>query len=289
MASLPSWVNPTNAGKALLAIPTGGASLLPGTNSLRDNPLVNFALGKMAPAQAGVGGPAADPSKLVQDSQTGMFYDPTTGTSYTDASGQTPITNPNVAQQVATNAQRATSFLGQLGGLEKERTAVSGQQGDLANHFRDIISGNAPSVAAMQAQAQANQAAQQQLAQAAGASGASAPLAALNAARNTGQVQIGANNAGAVARVGEQHAAMDALNNLLNAQGMGVERAAGRVTGAGEDFANLAATGQAGQQALDAKIAQAKQQEESKFGMSALKALATGINPAAGATMPSAG
>lgn len=248
-------------------------------NGLRDNPIGNFVFGKAAPQQPGAGGPAKDPSKLIQDPNTGMFFDPTSGTSYVDATGQTVITNPNVAQQVALNVQKSNAFLAHLNGLEQERQGVNAGQNGLADSFRSVISGNAPSVAAMQATAGGQEAARQQLAQVAGASGASAPLASLMAARNTGQAMTGANNAGAIARVGEQKSAMDALNALLNSQQTGIANTASRDVSAGIDFANLANSGQTSQQGLNATAAQKKAEDEAKFGAGAVKTVASALAP----------
>src|SRR6266576_2725613 len=81
----------------------GGPSFnINNVHSLRDNPIANALFGKGPQQQPGVGGPARDPSKLVRDPVTGMFYDPTTGTSYTDSGGQVVITNPNVADRKST-------------------------------------------------------------------------------------------------------------------------------------------------------------------------------------------
>lgn len=257
--------------KYALAPATGGASLLPGTNSLRDNPVSNFIFGKGVQPQPGVGGPAKDPTKLVRDPTTGMYFDPTTGTTYTDAGGTTPVNNPNVAQQVAANFQRSQAFLGQLPGLEKQRQEVYGQQHDLAGQFRDIISGKAPSIAGHQLQEGLQSVANQQLSQAASVSGPSSPLAQLAAMRNTGSASVAVNNAAAQARIAEQRDAQNALNSLLNNQGMGVERAATRTTQAGEDFAHEAAAGQAAQQNLNQDTDKARAKEEASFGDAAIK------------------
>lgn len=254
----------------------GGSVDVPGDwNNLRDNPISNFVFGEQQKEQPGVGGPAANPANLVQDPSTGMYYDPTTGTTYTDATGVVPVTNPNVAQQVASNFTKANAFLSTLQGLESERQAVNRQQNNLAGNFREIIAGNAPSVAAMQAQAGGQAAAAQQLAQVAGASGASAPLAGLMAARNTGQAMTGANNAGAIARVGEQKAAMDALNALLTSQGQGIERTAGRNTQAGHDFSSLALGGQESQQGLDVSVGAANAKDKKDLGGGVVKTVAS--------------
>lgn len=241
--------------------------------SLRDNPVSNFIFGAGPQQQPGVGGPAKDPSKLMRDPVTGMFYDPTTGTSYTDAGGQVVIANPNVAQQVATNAQRATAFLSQLGGLEQERKAEQEKQQALEGHFNAVLSGNAPSVAEMQARGLAQAGASQQLAQVAGASGASSPLAALMAARNTGQVYANANNAGAMGRVAEETAAGNALNALLANEAANTQRATDTTAGLGMHLTDTAATGQEAQQGLNRQADKEKAADEKSFGGGVLSTL----------------
>jgi len=249
-----------------------------GFHSFGSNPIANTIWGGPQPNQPGVGGPAKDPTRLVRDPTTGLYFDPTTGTTYTDGTGQRPVTDPNVAQQVSTNYSRSNAFNNQLTGLNQEREQVFGNQEQLGQSFRDIISGRATSPASLQAHMAMQNIANEQLAQTAGIGGASAPLAAMAAARNTGSASIGANNQATLARVQEQRAAEDAYNNLLNAQGMGVERAAGRTTGAGEDYAQLAATGQAGQQGLDAATIARNKLEEGRRGDSVGKFL-TGLLP----------
>lgn len=277
-----AW-QPAGTGNAAFAATTHGGALggdnMGNWNSLRDNPISNFILGSGPAQQPGVGGPAKDPSKLVQDPTTGMFYDPTTGTSYTDASGQTVVTNPNLAQQVATNFKRASAFLDNLNKLEQERQGIMGEQNGLASTFKDVIAGRGPSAARIQAQIGANNVASQQLAQTAGVSGASAPLAGLMAARNTGQAQIAANNAGALGAAEESKAAMTALTALLNNQTASNAAASQLNAGVGTDLTNTAGTEQSSQQGLNTTAQMKKADDESRFGAGALKSFASLANP----------
>lgn len=202
--------------------------------------------------QPGVGAyGSGNPTALVQDPSTGLFFDPTTGNTYTDPHGNQPVTNPNVAQQVAANFQARTAFLNQLGG-------VQGQQNALAAHLNNVINGKAPSVAGMQAAQGMNQITGDQLAQTAGVGGPAAPLAHLMAARNIAQAQTAANNTGAIGRVAEQNAATNQLGGLLNTM------AGQNLEGAGT-FAQNSAAGEAGQQGLNFQGNQADQERKNKL------------------------
>jgi len=215
---------------------------------------------KNTPQQPGVGGINQNNNHLVRDPTTGMFYDPQTGTSYADADGLQPVTDPNVAQQVAANFNRSTSFLSSLG-------QVQGQQQGLVNDLHRQAMGGGPSLAGMQTSNALNQIAADQMAQAAGVSGAASPLAHLLAMRNTGTAQIGATNAGAIARVAEQNAARGQLANVLG--GMATTNA-----GLGAGFANMAQSGQEAQQGLNQSTDQANQKKNTQIGASLISAFA---------------
>jgi hypothetical protein len=215
---------------------------------------------KNTPQQPGVGGINQDNHRLVRDPTTGMFYDPQSGTSYADADGLQPVTDPNVAQQVAANFNRSTSFLNQLG-------QVQGQQQGLATNLQQVIGGHGPSLAGMQTSNALDQIARDQMSQAAGVSGAASPLAHLLAMRNTGTAQIGATNAGAMARVAEQAHARDSLSALLG--GM-----AGTDATVAGGLAGLANTGQMGQQGLNQSTDQANQKKNTQLGASLISAFA---------------
>lgn len=250
----------------------GGVDLS-GFHSLRNNPISNFIFGSGAPQQPTVGGPAKDPSKLVRDPATGMFYDPTTGTSYTDATGQTVIANPNVAQQVARNIQTSNQFMDVLHQQQQQQQQTFGQQQQLADTFKNIIAGKAPSPAAIQAQLNANDVARSQLAAAAGSSGASSPLASLMAARNSGQAQIQANNAGVLGRTTEEANAGNALNQLYNAMQTSTGNTMNTNTQAFEDTNKLAESGQEAQQGLNAKANEQNSNQAYGLGGAFFKAL----------------
>jgi len=232
-----------------------------GFNSLRDNPIANALLGSPPKQQPGVGNTST--SALQQDPATGFYFDPTTGTTFVDPGGQQPVTDPNVAQQVAQNFNTSRQFLTRLGN-------VQGQEGQLAGNLQSLLTGNAPSMAQSQVQQGMNSIAQQQLSNAAGVSGAGSPLAQLLANRNTANAQIQANNAGGLARAQELTGARNTLAGLLG--GM-----ANQNLGAATDYSQLAATGQAGQQGLNA----ATDKNNQDFNLSFLK----GVTGAAGSAL----
>jgi hypothetical protein len=247
--------------------------------SLRNNPISNFVLGSGTPQQPGVGGVRDLSHPLQRDPISGMYFDPQTGTSYYDALGTQVVTDPNVAQQVATNFQRANAFLGQIVPLQQQQQNVFANQGKLAGQLQDIISGRAPSLTQEQLTNSLNQIAQQQQSQAAGTSGPGQLLAQLAAMRNTGQASIGANNTAATARIQEQRSAQDALAQLLNSQASGLGSAINTDVGAGENFANLAAGGQASQQGLNAQANAANAKSSENLGYAALGGLGNLVLP----------
>lgn len=216
---------------------------------------------KNQPQQPGVGGVEQDGMALQRDPTTGLFFDPRTGTSYTDANGTVPVTDPNVAQQVATNFARSQQFLGQLSGVQQ-------QQGALAHNLSNVISGGTPSVAGMQLQGGLDSIAAQQQSQAAGVSGGMHPLAQLLAMRNTGQAQIGLNNAAGMARVQEQAGARNQLGELLSQQ-------AGTNATLGGGMAGLAESGQQAQQNLNTNTNTQDAQKNATLGAGLLKMFAT--------------
>lgn len=238
------------------------------------------ALGASSQPQPGVGGPIADKdaagveSILHQDPITGLYFDSRTGTAYNDARGQVPVTNPNVAQQVAANFARSQSFLGALPGMEEQRQQVFAGQTKLAGNLEGFLAGHGNSLAAGQLGVGMQSIADQQQGMAAGVSGAASPLAGLMAARNTGSAQVATNNASAMARAKEEEDARNALISLFASQGAGVESAAGRTTGASLDFSRLGLQGQLAQQGLNQKA----KENETETGLEVAK----GIGMAAG-------
>lgn len=168
---------------------------------------------------AGVGGPAKDLSKLVPAPGGQGFYDPSTGTSYTDASGQTAIKDPNVAQQIAQQVGvQNTDLANAAQGGQMLQQGYQGEAG-LANSLnRTITDPNAPSVAGTQAvQGQENMAAGQMSA-AAGQGGAGAGAARLNAMNNTAGMGADLNQTQALRRAQETASAQQNLGSVLNAQ-----------------------------------------------------------------------
>lgn len=218
-------------------------------NSLRDNPVGNFLLGKPPAQQPGVGNVST--SALQKDPSTGMYFDPSNGNTFVDANGTIPVTDPNVAQQVAQNFTASRQYLTRLGN-------VQGQEGQLAGNLQSLLTGGAPSMAQSQVQQGMNSIAQQQLSNAAGVSGAGGPLAQLLASRNTANAQIQANAAGGLARAQEQTGARNSLAQLLG--GM-----AGQDASVAGDYSGLAASGQAAQQGLNAATDKSNQDFNLKF------------------------
>lgn len=258
-----------------------------GWNSLRDNPISNFVLGGGQPNQPGVGTyKVGSGQPLIQDPTTGYYYDPASGTTFTDASAQFPVTDPNVAQQVATNVSRSQAFMNQLQPLQNQEQGIMGEQGDLAAHLRDVISGKAPSLAGEQLQSGLDAIQRQGLSTAAGTSGAGAPLASLMASRNTGSASIAANNAAAQARVKEQTDAQQALGTLLAQRGLLTAGALDRNLGAAENFNTTGANLATNKANNDAAAAAARAKSAENFGYSLLKGIAngspSGSNPISG-------
>lgn len=231
--------------------------------SLRDNPLSNFLLGSPPKQQPGVGNVSTN--ALQKDPSTGLYFDPSNGTTFLDAGGTTPVTDPNVAQQVAQNFITSRQFLTRLGN-------VQGQEGQLAGNLSSLINGGQPSAAQQQVQSGMNNIAQQQMSQAAGVSGAGGPLAQLLAARNIANAQIQTNAAGGIARANELTGARGNLAGLLS--GM-----AGQDAGVAGDYSGLASTGQAGQQGLNMQTDANNQNFNLQFlkGVSGAGASAAGV------------
>jgi hypothetical protein len=267
-----SWIT-----RGIEGVATGGLSeLAPGRSlgGIGSDILGATGLGP-AKQQPGVGGPAADPSKLQQDPATGMYFDPTTGTSYTDATGQSPVTNPNVAQQVAANFATRTSLLGKLGGNQATIDSAIGGQNQLRGSLLNTINNpNASSVAQTQLGIGADAIARQQLQQAAGTTGANAFLARRNAANNIGQLQSTLNGQQALTRANEVDAAQGRLGSVLGAQAQ--EGQAGynsNLSGAVAE-GNQAGSGQQAQQGMNTKADEESQQNRQKFASGILGAVA---------------
>lgn len=239
--------------------------------SLRDNPFSNFLFGEPSKQQPGVGGQADDPTRLVRDPVSGMYYDPKTGTSYTDELGGNPVTNPNVAQQVAANYARQQAFLEQLNPLEAERQHAVAGQNDLAGFLRGTVHGTQPSVVGLQLGQGMNKIAGDQMSMASGVSGAAAPLAGMMAARNIGSAQVGMNQNAAIARVQEQQAAANALAQLLNQQATGAQGAFNSRAGLATTYGGMAEGGQEAQQGLNRQADKERADQESKLGFAFLK------------------
>jgi len=198
---------------------------------------------------SGVGGPAADPTKLMHDPVTGMYFDPTTGTSYMDPSGQNPIKDPNVAQQVSKNVQTSQAFLQQTGADRGMVTqAYNGETGLASSLNNTITNPNASSVAQTQLSSGMDALGRNQLSQAAGVGGPNAAAARRQASLNIGQQGADLVQAKAGVRANEVAGAQGNLATVLGNQASQGHNQYGTDVGAGGQFATLASGGAAQQQ-----------------------------------------
>lgn len=238
------------------------------------------------PHQPGVAGDTnvpTNPANLVQDPVTGMWYDPTTGRTFTDQSGTTPVTNPNIAQQVAANFQQAQALRALAGQSRAQQNQVFGQQTQLVDNLNTTIHDpNASSVARTQLQQGLGQIANQQLSAAAGVGGQNAFLARRNALNNIANATAKANEASGLARAAEVQGAQNTLAGVLNSQGAGARDMYKTDTGAAGDYSRLALEGQKGQQGMDQAADEATRKNRQTFSMGVIKGL--GDEATAGAT-----
>lgn len=236
------------------------------TGGLAEIPRAYHSLkGEMTPPQQpGVGGPI-DPAKqatgnvplTVQDPTTGYYYDPATGTTYQDKEGKVPITDPNVAQQVAANYQIAQKYRESLSEYTtQQRDALAGQK-DLVATLNDTIHNpNASSVAQQQLGAGADAIARGQLSAAAGATGPSAFLARRNATANIGASQSALNQTQGLVRANEVAAATNQVGGALNSMQTGARGMYDSTGTLAKDYSALAESGQEADQGLNAKADQ---------------------------------
>lgn len=227
--------------------------------SLRDNPISNAVVGAPEKQQPGVvqPGQGVNPANLVRDPTTGFYFDPATGTTYQDPNGHIPVTNPNIAQQVASNFNNSQAF-------SRHIATVRENQDALGQNLQGVISGRTPSAAGMQLGQGLEQIQNQQLSQAAGVQGAASPLANLMAMRNTGSAAVTTNNDAAIAKIKEQDAARQAYMQLLATQGQ-------QDISGGVQYANLANTGQGDQQGLNTGAGARNTKNAYDYGMAILK------------------
>jgi hypothetical protein len=218
--------------------------------------LLGEAKGVLGPApQPGVGGPLKDPNdagRLVRDPNTGHYYDPATGTSYMDEYGQTPVANPNVAQQVATNYANQQAFNKQLA---ESRAGVRGAVGGLtglAGDYRAVINGTAPSVAQSQMRTGLETINASQLSGASGVGGDNAFAARRAALQNIAHAGLRANQDASLLRAKEVADARAGIGQAFSASGNLSQNQYGTDASAGLRSGELALSGQRGQQGMDA-------------------------------------
>lgn len=237
---------------------------------------VSGILGTSAPSQPGVGGAAPDPARLVRDPTTGYYFDPGTGTSYTDQSGSSPVADPNVAQQVAANYQRQQQLLQQLPQYQQAVKTAMGAQGSLAQNLNGVVAGTAPSAAQVQLQQGLDQLSAQQLGAASAVGGNNAFAAQRNAMNNIAGMGIQDAQAQALVRAQESAAARAQLGSVLSQQAAEGTGMYGQVSGLAQNYGQMAASGQAGQQGLSATSTN----QNAKTNEDELKGAASGIGSA---------
>jgi hypothetical protein len=218
------------------------------------------------PQQPGVGGPAKDPSKLERDVTTGLYFDPTTGTSYTDATGQSPVTNPNVAQQVASNYATSRQLLARTAASDKEHAEVMAGQNKLLGQLDNTITNvNAPSVAATQLAINNDRNASSALGNASGVGGANAFAARRQALNSIAHGNATTAQNAALARAAEVASAQGQKANILGSQATSGNQRYAIDTGAAAKFADTAASGQASNQGLDQQNKEKDRENKQEF------------------------
>ena len=228
-----------------------------GTSPITD---VGQAFGVLSPNQSvysppvsAAEGPPPVPGRLVKNPD-GSSVDPATGVVYVQNpdGSMTATHNPNTANQVAANTNRASGFFNQVPGYDQREAGAYGQEQTLANSLNAMASGSGPTVAGNQLVAGQQQAAQQQLAQAAGSSGNNAALARMAAMGNTAQLQANTNQQMAQLRTQEQTNALNSLRQRHRQYGAAVDQPgmSGQKIGAGNALNGLAATGENNQENL---------------------------------------
>ena len=196
------------------------------------------------PGVPGVGtGPAKDPS-ILQPTQNGQFYDPTTGTTYADANGTTVVAAPNTAQQVAGATGNSQSILGRNGVQDARSAGAYNGQKAFGEDLNQVIRNpNAPTVSTSVMNQALGNIDRQQLSGIAGEGGANAASARRHALDTMGTLDLQAAGAGAVARAQEATGARQAqATNLQNMAGNANE-ATGINTSAAGAFSNQALQG----------------------------------------------
>lgn len=218
--------------------------------------------------QPGVGGPIApgDVGRLKRDPGTGYYVDPVTGTSYTDANGTTPVANPNVAQQVATDAGTARDFLGRARSGDAEHAFTLSGQRQLDKQLAGTIAGTTPSVAQTMLGQSTDATNRRQLSAAAGVGGANAFAARRQALQNIAQTNGQADQAAAIVRAKEINDATNSRANLLGQVATGTDRRYATDVGAAGDFSSLALNGQEKNQGLDTDADKDKKNFNRKVG-----------------------
>lgn len=209
------------------------------------------------PGNAPTGAPQGP---LVFDPVSGLYRDPTTGTSYTNPDGTGGVHNPNAATLLAGNAATGAGLLNTLGGYADREANTYGQQQGLADSYKRTINDpNAPSVAHMQLVQGLGNIANEQQSMASGHSGEGGALARTNAAANIARAQVGANQTAALQRAKEVADAQTGLGATLGSMNNESQGIYGTNLGAAHGFESLAQTAATAKekQAVDANIADA--------------------------------
>lgn len=194
----------------------------------------------------GVGGAVAPGTQLQQDPTTGAWYDPANpGKIYVDQAGQTPVQNPNIAQQVANNIAIRNQFNAKLAASGVQSNEAIGGLGGLATSLNNTINNpNAPSVAQTQLGIGLDAAAHQQLGGAAGVGGQNAFAARRAAMGNIGDLVARENQSAGLTRAGEVATAQGRLADVLGTKGGLAQSMYNANTGAGQGYSQMAQQGQ---------------------------------------------
>ena len=210
---------------------------------------------------------------IIQDPNTGLFIDNTTGKTYKDANGLVPSDNPQLTAQAQRNLQVANELFARLGGDQERYRQVFQRQSELARSLDQQIRGTAPSVAQTQLTEGTDQIRQQAESMASGASGAAAPLARYTAIQTAGDASAKANQAAAELRANEVQQATQTKAAVLGQQANEANTASG-VNVAGMNAAEGAAVTP---QATQAQIDQREKERLQNFYTSLINGAGSGL------------
>ena len=177
----------------------------------------------------------------------GVYYDPTTGQSYS----QNQAGSLNLNQLTARDVGVSNDLLSQLSNYNRIYNQANGGQTKLVGQLDQVINGTAPSVAQTQLTQNTDQIAKQQQSQASGATGVNAAIARYAAMQNTAAAQQKANQDAALLRANEVAQARQEKAGVLGAQaGEATNLYGANLSGAG-NFSGEAGSTQGNQASID--------------------------------------